>query len=134
MRNFTRWVVLYLVLEIAGMFGSFSTRLACAAPNEVSRLTLHVLKEENKKPVASAHVVVRFVSGKKLLIKDIRTSWEAQTNKEGELVLDEIPQGNVKIQIIAKGYQTFGDDFELTKTDEDVTILLKPPAKQVSAY
>ena len=134
MRNFTRWMIFFMVFGTAGMFGTFAAKLVGAAPNEVSRLTLHVLKEADKKPVGSAHVVVRFVSGKKLFIKDKRTSWEAQTNKDGELVLDDLPLGNVKIQIIAKGYQTFGDNFELTQTDEELTILLKPPAKQVSAY
>ncbi len=128
MRNIARWMTLSLVV------GTFAAKLATAAPNEVSRLTLHVLTEADKKPVASAHVIVRFVSGKKLFIKDKRTSWEAQTNKKGDLVLDELPLGNVKIQVIAKGYQTFGDNFELTKTEEDLIILVKPPAKQLSAY
>jgi hypothetical protein len=111
-----------------------SAKLVAAPPDETSRLTLQVLTEESKKPVPSAHVVVRFVSGKKFFIKDKRTSWEAQTDKRGELTLDDVPLGRVKVQVIARGYQTFGNEFELTKSQEDVTILLKPPAKQVSAY
>jgi len=39
-----------------------------------------------------------------------------------------------KVQIIAKGYQTYGDEHPLTKPEEEVTILLKPPQKQISAY
>jgi hypothetical protein len=105
-----------------------------AAADENTRLIIEVLTNEAKKPVASAHVVVRFVSGKKLFIKKIQTSWEAQTNKKGEVVLDDIPLGQVKIQVIAKGYQTFGDDFELSKPEETLTVLMKPPAKQVSGY
>lgn len=104
------------------------------AGDDNSRLILQVLTDETKKPVASAHVVVRFVSGKKLFIKDKRTSWEAQTNRRGEIIMDDIPKGHVKIQVIAKGYQTFGNEFEVTKPEENLTILLKPPAKQVSAY
>jgi Carboxypeptidase regulatory-like domain len=105
-----------------------------AAADENTRLTIQVLTDETKKPVASAHVVVRFVSGKKLFIKKIQTSWEAQTNKKGEVALEDIPLGEVKIQVIAKGYQTFGDDFKLSKSDETLTILMKPPAKQISGY
>ena len=104
------------------------------AADEKTRLTVQVMTGETKKPVASAHVVVRFVSGKKFFIKDKKTSWEAQTNRRGELVMDDIPPGHVKIQVIAKGYQTFGDEFDLQKPEENVTILLKPPSKQVSAY
>ena len=125
MRNVARLMVLSLIL---------AARRVAAPPEENSRLNLQVLTEETKRPVASAHVVVRFVSGKKFFIKDKRTSWEAQTNKKGELMLDDIPLGHIKIQVIAKGYQTFGNEFELTKPEEDLTILLKPPAKQVSAY
>ena len=125
MRNVARLMVLSLIL---------AAKLVAAPPEENSRLNLQVLTEETKRPVASAHVVVRFVSGKKFFIKDKRTSWEAQTNKKGELMLDDIPLGHIKIQVIAKGYQTFGNEFELTKPEEDLTILLKPPAKQVSAY
>ena len=105
-----------------------------AAADENTRLTIQVLTDETKKPVASAHVVIRFVSGKKLFIKKIQTSWEAQTNKKGEVALEDIPLGEVKIQVIAKGYQTFGDDFKLSKSDETLTILMKPPAKQISGY
>ena len=125
MRNLAGLAVLSLIL---------AAKLIALPPEETSRLNLQVLTEETKKPVASAHVVVRFVSGKKFFIKDKRTSWEAQTNKKGELMLDDIPLGHVKIQVIARGYQTFGNEFELTKPEEDLTILLKPPAKQVSAY
>lgn len=125
MRTVIRLGVLSLILA-AG--------LSAAPPDKVSRLSLKVLTEGEKKPVSNAHVVVRFVSGKKFFIKDKRTSWEAQTNRSGVVVLDDIPTGNVKIQIIARGYQTFGDEFELKKAEEELTLLLKPPAKQVSAY
>jgi hypothetical protein len=110
---------------------------ALAADDDDSRLILQVLREEDKKPVASAHVVIRFIAGrngKALFLKKKRTSWEAQTNRRGELVLDDIPMGQVKIQIIAKGFQTYGQDVELTKPEEQLTITLKPPAGQVSAY
>jgi hypothetical protein len=105
-----------------------------AAPDENTRLILQVMTNETKKPVASAHIVLHFVSGKKFFIKDKRATWEAQTNRRGEVILDDLPQGHVKIQVIAKGYQTFGDEFELSKSEETLTILMKPPAKQVSAY
>ncbi|MBI2817501.1 MAG: hypothetical protein HYX72_11230 [Acidobacteria bacterium] len=120
------------VLAVALIVGA--TVLPMTAADEKSRLIVQVMTEQNKKPVASAHVIVRFVSGKKLFIKDKKTSWEAQTNRRGELIMDDIPLGRVKIQVIAKGYQTHGEEFEISKLEENLTILLKPPAKQVSAY
>jgi hypothetical protein len=131
LRNLSRLAILALLLAgglvtVAGVVR--------AASDENSRLILQVLRDETKKPVGSAHVVVRFVSGKKFFIKDKHTSWEAQTDRKGEVVLDDIPKGHIKVQVIAKGFQTFGDEYDLAKPEENLTILLKPPAKQVSAY
>ncbi len=61
MRNLARLVVLSLIL---------AAKLVAVPPEEPSRLNLQVLTEETKKPVASAHVVIRFISGKKFFIKD----------------------------------------------------------------
>jgi uncharacterized GH25 family protein len=108
--------------------------LSKAAEKEESvSLHLQVLTEADQKPVPNAHVVIRFVKGKKFF-KQKRTAWEAKTNGNGSLVLDGIPPGSVKIQVIAKGYQTYGDEQELTQPDETVTILLKTPSGQVSSY
>ena len=98
-----------------------------------TRLTLQVLNETNKQPVVGAHVVVRFTE-ERLLRRDKRVSWEAKTNRKGEIVLSDLPTGNVKVQVIAKGFQTYGDQHDLEKPQEKVTILLQPPKGQMSAY
>ena len=98
-----------------------------------TRLTLQVLNETNQEPVADAHVVVRFTE-ERILRRDKRVSWEAKTNRKGVLVLSDIPTGTVKVQIIAKGFQTYGDQHELAKPQEELTILLQPPKGQLSAY
>ncbi|OFW02227.1 MAG: hypothetical protein A3G20_02630 [Acidobacteria bacterium RIFCSPLOWO2_12_FULL_59_11] len=110
----------------------FPAAILSAAEEESSRLTLQVLRAEDKKPVADAHVVVKFVAEK--LLKDKRISWEAKTNRNGVLVLNNLPTGSVKIQVIAKGYQTYGDEHKLTNPEEELTILLKPPQGQFSSH
>ena len=102
-----------------GVFILF-TAVFSIAEEESSRLTLQVLRAEDKKPVADAHVVVKFVTEK--LLKDKRTAWEAKTNRNGVLVLDNLPTGLVKIQVIAKGYQTYGDEHKLTKPEEEILL------------
>jgi len=124
MRNYALFGVLVLFLA-TGLH---------AAEEGTSRLNLKVVSEADKEPVPNAHVVVRFVSGKKFFIKDKRTSWETKTNRRGLVVLDNVPQGVVKIQVIAKGYQTYGQEYELSKEKEDLTVLLKAPQGQLSAY
>ena len=98
-----------------------------------TRLTLQVLTESDKQPVPDAHVIVRFTE-ERLLRRDKRVSWEAKTNRKGVVVLSDIPTGNIKVQIIAKGFQTYGDQHELEKPQEEVTIMLQTPKGQVSAY
>src|SRR5438270_9060427 len=99
--DFVRLTAVAMLIGCAVAVNSVTT---LRAADDKTRLTVQVMTDETKKPVASAHVVVRFVSGKKFFIKDKKTSWEAQTNRRGELVMDDIPAGRVKIQVIAKGY------------------------------
>ena len=106
--------------------------LPAVGEDKTTRLTLQVLRDADKQPVADAHVVLHFKVEK--LLKDKRASWEAKTNRKGVVVLPDVPLGVAKVQIIARGYQTYGDEHELSKPEEAVTILLKPPQKQVSAY
>jgi hypothetical protein len=98
-----------------------------------TRLTLKVLSESSKQPVANAHVIVQFTE-ERALRRDKRVSWEAKTNRKGTVVLSDIPTGKIKVQIIAEGYRTYGDLHELQKPEEELTILLQPPQGQVSAY
>ena len=104
-----------------------------AEKDDRTRLTLNVLTESSSQPVADAHVVVRFLV-EKTLRRDKRTSWEAKTNRKGVVVLDDIPYGAVKVQIIAKGFQTYGEQHDLRKADEQLTIRLQSPQKPASSY
>ena len=115
-----------------------TTILGAQKPEEQSkdgnaRLTLQVLDQTNKQAVADAHVIVRFAE-QRILRRDKRVAWEAKTNRKGIVVLSDIPRGSVKVQVIAKGFQTYGDQHELDKPEEELTILLQPPKGQVSAY
>jgi len=88
------------------------------------------------KPVAHASVIVRFVKGHSVvkLGKSIRKEWELQTNEEGVAKIPPIPQGTILIQVIAKDYQTFGENFDIDEEQKTVEIKLNPPQKQYSAH
>lgn len=113
-------------LALLGLLAARPLLQPAGAADQKTRLVVQVLTDETKKPIASAHVVVR--------VKNQKDALEAQTNKRGELIFEDLPRGPVKIQVIARGYQTFGNNFELTQPEQTVSIQLKPPAKQVSAY
>jgi hypothetical protein len=104
-----------------------------AAP--MTKLNIQV-KTQSGRPVDRASVVVRFVKGHSVvkLGKAIRTTFELRTNQEGEANIPTIPQGQIRIQVIAKGYQTFGQVFDVDEEQITIPITLNPPQQQYSAH
>jgi uncharacterized GH25 family protein len=95
-----------------------------------------VVKTQSGKPVDRASVIVKFVEGRSVvkLGKQIRTTWEMKTNQEGEVKIPEIPQGKIQVQIIAKGYQTYGQLHEINESEKTLEIRLNPPQQQYSSH
>ena len=94
-----------------------------------------VVKTESGRPIDHAEVVVRFVRGHAVFnLKKLRTTYELRTNQEGEAKVPEIPQGEIRIQVIAKGYQTFGQIFDVTEEEKTIDIKLNPPQQQYSSH
>jgi hypothetical protein len=102
---------------------------------DMTRLTVHITTQSGK-PIDRASVVVRFVEGRSVvkLGKSIRTTFEMRTNQEGEVKVPEIPQGKIRIQVIAKGYQTYGQIHEIEEPEKTLDIKLNPPQQQYSSH
>ena len=66
--------------------------------------------------------------------KKIMTSWEVRTNQEGLAKIPELPQGSIRIQVIASGYQTFGQVYEVKEAEKTIEIKLNPPQAQYSSH
>lgn len=113
--------------------------LAVASPlladPPMTKLRIEVRNPADK-PVDRAGVIVRFVEGRSVAKfgKKIRTHWELRTNQEGIVKVPPIPQGKILIQVIAKGYQTFGDYVEVNEEEKTVPIKLNSPQPQYSAH
>ena len=113
--------------------------LAIASPlladPPMTKLRIEV-RNPGDKPVDRAGVIVRFVEGRSIakLGKKIRTHWELRTNQEGVVTIPPIPQGKILIQVIAKGYQTFGEYIEVNEEEKTVPVNLKSPQPQYSAH
>jgi archaellum component FlaG (FlaF/FlaG flagellin family) len=130
MRNRDRFVrpLMFLTVLLACVAAG-----ALAAP--MTRISI-VLKDQAGKPVDHASVVVRFVQGHSVvkLGKAIRTTFELRSNQEGEARIPSIPQGKILVQVIAKGFQTFGQTFDITEEEKTLDITLNPPQQQYSAH
>lgn len=104
--------------------------LALAGP-PTSRVTIHVTASETGKPVNRASIVLKFVKGRlPLNLKKMTTTWETRTNQEGNAILPPIPQGTVRLQVIASNFQTFGKIMEVDADEKTLEVQLNPPQPQ----
>jgi len=108
---------------------------ASASAGDMTKLSITV-KTQGGHPVDRASVVVRFIEGRSIakLGKTVRTTYELRTNQDGIANIPEIPQGKIRIQVIAKGYQTFGEVIDVNEDQKDVEIKLNPPQQQYSSH
>ena len=91
-------------------------------------LTIVVTNAEDKKPVDSASVYVKYVQGR-LLGKDKKIEMNLKTNLSGVVHVPEIPRGKFLIQVIAPGWKTFGEYYEVEHATETINIELARPPK-----
>jgi len=96
-----------------------------------SSVSFVVLKDDTGKPIRNAAVVLHPV-GKNG--KQARTGFELKTDADGKTHFDGVPYGPLRIQVIATGFQTFGDDFTIGQATQEITIRLKRPQGQYSIY
>jgi len=59
---------------------------------------------------------------------------ELKTDPEGRTGFDGIPYGPLRVQVLAQGFQTFGEDYDINKPDIEIKIKLKRPGGQYSIY
>ena len=97
----------------------------------MSDLRFVVVKDYNGKPVRNAAVVLHPVSRKG---KQSRGGMELKTDNDGRTNIDGIPYGPLRVQVLAPGFQTFGEDYEINKPELEITVKLKRPAGQYTTY
>ena len=97
----------------------------------LAEMSFVVVKEDNGKPVRNAAVVLHPVDEDG---KQLRNGLELKTDTEGKANFDGVPYGKLRIQVLADGFQTYGEDYDVDKPSLDLTVKMKRPAKQYSIY
>ena len=98
------------------------------APPPTARIEVTVVRDVNDKPISNAAVIFHIVGGEK-------GNMELKTNEDGKAIIDVLPIGDtVRLQIIAKGFQTYGEDFKIDKAEIAIEIKMKRPGEQYSIY
>src|SRR5215470_8703003 len=96
-------------------------------PPPTSKIEVTVLRDSDSKPIENASVIFH-LDGEK-------GNMELKTNEDGKSVIDILPIGStMRLQIIAKGFQTYGQDYKIEKSEMAVDVRMKRPARQYSIY
>jgi hypothetical protein len=98
---------------------------------QTSWLNFVVIKEDNGKPVRNAAVIMHPVDPHG---KQGKGGMELKSDLDGKANFDGIPYGKLRVQVLAVGFQTYGEDFEVDKPKMEFTIKLKRPQGQFSVY
>ena len=101
------------------------------AQQNYSDLTFTVVKDENGKPVRNASVVLHPVEKDG---KQSKHGFELKTDSEGQTSFPAASFGKLRVQVLAPGYQTFGEDYDINQSQQEFLIKLKRPQHQYSIY
>jgi hypothetical protein len=105
--------------------------MTAAAVGEDALLKFVVLRDYNGKPVRNAGVVMHPVNKNG---KQSRGGLELKTDSEGKASFDGVPYGKLRVQVLAPGFQTFGQDYDINQPEIEITVKLKRPQGQYSIY
>ena len=130
--NVGRWVAAgWLMASFTVGFGQETRGRKYVPPPETSEIHVTVVRDTNGKPIRNAAVVLHPLNKKG---KD-EGAMEVKTDEDGKVALDIVPIGDVlRLQIIAPGWQTFGNDYPVDAPVKEITVRLKRPGEQYSIY
>ncbi len=119
-----------LFANFAGSHAQDSRMRKYKAPPPSARIQVTVLKADNGKPIQDAHVIFHPIEGDK-----DKGSMELKTDADGQISIDVIPVGDtVRLQVIANGFQTYGDDYKVDHSKLSWEVCLRRPGPQYSIY
>jgi hypothetical protein len=101
------------------------------AQEPTAELNFLVIKDYNGKPVRNAAVVLHPVNAHG---KQGRGGFELKTDSQGKTNFDGVPYGKLRVQVLAPGFQTFGEDYDVKSPTMDIKVKLVLPQKQYSIY
>jgi hypothetical protein len=116
------------------LFSAFTVLLASRAlakDDDMAMLNFVVIRDYNGKPIRNASVVMHPVEKNG---KQSRGGLQIKTDAEGKASFDGVPYGKLRIQVLASGFQTYGDDYSIDKPTVEITVKMKRPQGQYSIY
>ncbi len=120
--------------QLAALFATCALAFSAFAA-DTTRLQVKVTNVDGK-PIDRASVIIKIDKGRSPIKfgKKTITHWETRTNQDGLVKLPEMPKAPILLQVIAKGYQTYGQRFTVDQDDQTIEVKLNPPQPQYSAH
>ena len=130
MRSLNLWGTVFCGLLLTLVSGA-SDKKNKDAPLQVSNVRFTVVKDDNNKPVRNASVILHPVDKTGSQSKG---GFQIKTDNEGKVTYEGLPYGPLRVQVLAPGMKTFGDDYDINKPEMEIEIRLKRPTDQFSVY
>lgn len=96
-------------------------------PPPTAKIQVSVLRDTDGKPVENAAVIFHTLKEK--------GNMELKSNEDGKAMIDVLEIGEtIRLQIIAKGFQTYGADYPIENGEMAIEVRMKRPGEQYSIY
>lgn len=99
-----------------------------AEDDDSVRLEIILTSKKTEKPIRDATVYVKFKQQRRLR-KDKQREWSVKTNRQGQAVINGLPEGTVLVQIVVPGWRTYGMFHEIKSPKHKLEIELEKPPK-----
>lgn len=124
MKQLKIWVLVLSLLAPLSMTGGDKDERAC-------EISFVVIRDHNEKPVRNASVVLRSINKKG---KPEKGGQQLKTDASGKTQYPGVPYGTLRVQVLAPGLQTYGEDFVIDQPKKEIVVRLKRPQEQYSIY
>ena len=101
------------------------------ASQGLSNVNFTVIRDYSGKPIRNASVILHPVDKDG---KQSKGGYQLKTDAEGKTTSEGVPYGKIRIQVIAQGFQTFGDDYDVNEPQMEIEVRLKRPQDQLTIY
>jgi hypothetical protein len=122
------FLILLLATVASGQDKDADAKAKPSSGSQDVKLTIVITGGEEKKPIDSASVYVRYVEEHKHG-KDKKIEMNLKTNQSGVCHVPVIPPGKFLVQVIAEGWKTYGEYYDVNQTDQTISITLARPPK-----
>ena len=125
---YSRWA--WLLAAIILLTATVLAKDKKNAPETLANIHFTVLKGDSLKPVRNASVILHPVSKS----GQSNAGYQMKTDGDGKAGSDGVPYGMLRVQVIAPGFQTFGEDYTINEAEMNIEIRLKRPSDQFTIY